>query len=279
MKVFPSGHVLRSQPSGERKTGAFGDRLTPWPSCSSFALLFLLAVWSFCTKDDCGFTRDCDKRRAYVLLVGFVTPFLGTCRTLPVFLGAWHHQWPRPDQGTWLAKIPVRESKVGLVVLRKTYIQMSSYGLKRLEALKKNFYSLEWVPVFEFVEFLACHLALFSNVFAQVMLALGLELDTTIGEAYISGRKKVGQGFEITWEALEQSTNYALDNLLFRYSEAYQALVNRLAPQRYSFACDKSRVHGIPMQNMLLCICNFAWWPPPQDLVSPPRSIYIGIGF
>ena len=258
-------HLLRSTPYGQRGSGAFGDRVTHWPSVTTPALLTMMCWWAFADKNGGGFGDTCNRDRASICLEALCDHALSKMTVFRVYLGELSYRWPRPPTGTWPVVLRVRESTVDITELRAKYAKMGQYGSVRKEKLEAEWPGREQVDVIRFLRFCVRQSLLFLSLGGQLVRAIALALDAGIVSCYQCGETVVGRTLSLDWEALSQSTDYALENLLYRYWWAYRSFVKLCEPLRWSMAVDKSRVYGVALQLGVLALGNVAWWAPPQD--------------
>jgi len=272
-------HLLRSQPYGDRAAGAFGDRVAPWPSATTAALLTMLTWFSFAGKMGGGFDEQTgpgsNSSRARLFLDALLTCAMTELQGLNLFAGEIEYRWPRPFAGTWPVSLKIIAGAVEITPLLAKFARMGVWGRTRVDAFRGKFRAQEFVDILVLLEFFVSEPALFVDLGGQVIRQIALAIDSAIIAAFHGGRREVGEILTISWEAVLQSSNYALDNLLFRYHQAYNGFVKMARPHRWSMTVDKSRVYGIGLQLCAIAVGNFAWWAPPQD----PGPIGCGYGW
>jgi len=272
--------LLRSQPYCDKGAGAFGDRLTPWPSATTGALVHLLCCWIWGDRNHSGFTVPADRARALQFLTALTAQAAEQLKSVGLFLGDVSHRWPRPSTGTWPVKTKVRLEELHLTPLLDKYMRMGRYGEERVEALRGAFPDQENITLIKALQVFTEKPALFLPLLGQLVRAVAANIDASISSSFARGAREVGPSLSISFAALDQSTDYALDNKLYRYKQAFTRFVDTVVPARWSMSVDKSRVYGVGLQSGAIAVENVAWWAPCQDSIASTTAIELhGVGW
>ena len=262
-------HMLKSvQYAGDvARHGLDSRRMLPWGSCTSAAVLCLLACWSFSKRGCSGLDSDADRAACASVMESILLPARQAAHLqLRVFLDEKVRcAWPAPCTGEQPVHVFIDSDQVDVGRFRD---DLALCGPTKWHAhFLARFPTQQHCSLVDF--FAACfgHLSASTKGLAlQLVLQIGSYLDAQLSVP-VEKIVVLCRGVEIHPGHMDLENMYQLERDLVRYREASIKEAGGESLRYLSGSTDKSRVYGKGLANTCFVKpSNVAWWAPPQAM-------------
>lgn len=232
--------------------------MLPWPSGGTTFLIAMLAMWSTLPRSVGGFKYDSNREAALHLLVEFLAVCALGAFVFVIFVDDQVARlWPASPTG-----------------VRPAWVEVGADGVARLSDLKRAVDEAgmavdpSWrdivagetkMPLLAFMQHSCRQCKRTCAVWKQLLWAIGDRLEHQLFKILRGELDSVRAAAE-KWKT---DNPYQLQRQLASYMAAAADMWSERT-MYISLSTDKSRVHGLALQN---CVWNTAWWGPPQAAI------------